>query len=168
MLEIVAPQLCAQVARSVDRGSRNKVGEKRRLQARVEQRKSCGEHAGVGLDAAHQNTARPQGDQVVDRSRGRQLSMLHKNPVGGDETVVGCAGSPAQLALERRPFSSWRSIVATDGMVPMSALMPATSHAGGAKLGWTSMIMSAGLEDLWLSFARRDQSMVRRPIPRRP
>ena len=30
--------------------------------------------------------------------------MLHENPVGGDEAVVGRAGSPAKLASERRPF----------------------------------------------------------------
>ena len=49
MLEVVTPQLSTQITRPVDGGSGNEVGEERWVQARVEQRKARGEHAGVGL-----------------------------------------------------------------------------------------------------------------------
>ena len=77
------------------------IGDERRMKASIEQRKTRRQDARLGLNAADEHPSDAETTQVIDRLHRRQVSVLDKQPVCGDETFVVGGWMPVQLALKR-------------------------------------------------------------------
>ena len=71
------------------------------MKASIEQRKTRRQDARLGLNVSVKHPSDAEITQVIDRLHRRQVTVLDKQPVCGDETYVVGGWMPVQLALER-------------------------------------------------------------------
>lgn len=100
--KMVLPQRRAQAGRAVQGRTNGQPLEHRRMKSGVEQHETGGKAAGIGLDAAHQDTLEAHGFEVSDELGWREIAMLDEHLVGWDQRLVGGGRLPPKLPLERR------------------------------------------------------------------
>jgi len=94
------PQPHIQHARAIQRRTHRQVGEQRRLQTGIEQRKPGNEAAGFGVQTTDQHAIQIQAFPVFEGVRGGGVAVFDEDAVCGDQAVVIRCRVPVELTLE--------------------------------------------------------------------